>query len=223
MTLSWSTRIHDVSAPLTPMLPVWPGQKGLRRRLVLDLNRGDPATVSDLCVGAHTGTHVDAPAHFIAGGLTIDSLPLDVLVGPAEVVDLSTVKVAISAADLDRAQIAGGTTRLLAKTRNSGWSRARVFDPDFVSFDPSGADWCVAHGIRLVGIDYLSVEAPNGVSSGNPVHHRLLGAGVVILEGLELKAILPSSYALMAMPILASRSEAAPARVFLLDRPPAIT
>lgn len=200
-----------------PSLPAWPGQEGLRRRLVLDLARGDPATVSDLCLGAHTGTHVDAPSHFIPGGGTIESLLIDVLVGPAHVVDLSILPDRVCAADLELARIPAKTERLLVRTRNSGWTRDHEFRERFVALDASAADWCVGQGIRLIGIDYLSVEAFGSESEGNPVHHRLLAARIVILEGLELAGIEPGPYQLLALPILAAAVEAAPARVFLID------
>lgn len=184
---------------------------------MLDLARGDPATVSDLCLGAHTGTHIDAPAHFLPGGATIESLPLDVLIGPAHVVDLSIVQERVCAADLERAGIPATTERLLVRTRNSGWTRDHGFRESFVALDTSAADWCVEHGIRLLGFDYLSVEAFGSESEGDPVHHRLLEARVVILEGLELAGIQPGPYQVLALPILAAAVEAAPARAFLID------
>jgi arylformamidase len=207
--------LYDVSAALTPGLPVWPGQQGLRRRLVLDRAKGDPATVSDLCLGAHSGTHIDAPAHFIVGGGTVASLPLEVLIGPAVVVDLSALPARVSSSDLERCPIPAHTQRLLLRTRNSGWTRDQDFRPGFVALDASAADWCVDNGIRLIGIDYLSIEAFGSEDQGNPVHHRLLRAKVVILEGLELEAIDSGLYQLVALPILAAAAEAAPARVVL--------
>jgi arylformamidase len=210
-------RVHDVTAPLREDLPSWPGEEGLRRRLVKDLARGDSSTVSHLSLGAHTGTHIDAPGHFIEGGMGIDSLAIDALVGPALVVGLEDVRGPIAAGDMETA-VPDGTERLLLKTRNSGWSESdTAFRQDFVALDPSAAEWCLTHDVRLVGIDYLSVEPFGSGRQGHPVHRALLGAGVVIVEGLDLAAVELGAYVVAALPLAIPGGDGAPARVVLIE------
>lgn len=209
--------VHDVSAPLGPNLPSWPGEDRLRRRLSTDVSKGDSSSVSQLSLGAHTGTHVDAPCHFIPGAPGIEALTPDALVGPAVVVGLEHLRGAITAAALDAAGIPDGTERLLAKTANSGWSADRSFREDFIAFDQSGAQWCMDRGVRLVGIDYLSIEPFGSGRIGHPVHMGFLSAGVVIVEGLELAGVAPGSYLVAALPLLIPGSDGAPARVVLID------
>jgi arylformamidase len=210
--------VYDVSAPLRPDLPSWPGDESFRRKVVRDLSTGDDATVSQLSLSAHNGTHMDSPCHFLPGAAGIEALRLDVLVGPATVVGLEHLRGPITAADLDVAGVAGGTQRLLAKTSNSGWStRETSFREDFIAFDVSGARWCVDNGVRLVGIDYLSIEPFGAGRTGHPVHKILLEAGVVIVEGLDLAAISPGPYTLAALPLLIPGGDGAPARVVIID------
>jgi arylformamidase len=210
-------KIHDVTAPLRADLPTWPGEEGLHRRLVKDLAKGDGSTVSHLSLGAHTGTHVDAPVHFIEGSGGIDDLDVESLVGPAVVVGFDHVEGTVGADDLE-ASVPAGEHRILLKTRNSGWSGSDTeFREDFVALDPSGAEWCVARQVRLVGIDYLSIEPYGSGRQGHPVHRALLEAGVVIVEGLDLSGIEAGSYVVAALPLLVSGGEGAPARVVLLE------
>jgi arylformamidase len=211
-------RIYDVSAPLRNGMPAWPGDPAFERRLRTSLERGDEDTVSELVLGAHTGTHVDAPSHFILGGGDIGSIPLEVLVGPALVVGFEDIGTAIGAGDLERAGIEEGTARVMAKTTNSGWSTSdNEFRSDFVAFDESAAQWCVDHGVRLLGVDYLSIEPYGDDRTGHPVHHTLLEAGVVILEGLDLARVSPGRYLLMALPLSIPEAEGSPARVLLME------
>jgi arylformamidase len=210
-------RIHDVTAPLREDLPTWPGEAGLQRRLVKDFATGDRSTVSHLSLGAHTGTHIDAPAHFIEDGGGIDGLDVEALVGPAVVAGLERVEGTIGAEDLE-ASVPDGAQRILLKTRNSGWSASDTeFLEDFVALDPSAAEWCVARGVRLVGIDYLSIEPYGSGEKGHPVHRALLEAGVAILEGLDLSGIEPGTYTVAALPLLVPGGDGAPARVVLLE------
>jgi arylformamidase len=173
--------------------------------------------VSHLSLGAHTGTHIDAPVHFLEEGGGIDALAPEALVGPAVVAGLEGVQGTIGPGDLEAA-ISGETERLLLKTRNSGWSAADTsFREDFVALDPSAAEWCLAHGVRLVGIDYLSIEPFGSGRRGHPVHRLLLGAGVVIVEGLDLAGVEPGSYVVAALPLVVPGSDGAPARVVLVE------
>src|SRR5437016_3933868 len=169
-------RIVDVSAPLREGMPVWPGDPPFARRERSSIERGDQDTVSELVLGAHTGTHIDAPSHFIGDGGSMGSVPLDVLVGDAVVLDMTGVDRAIGEVDLERANVPAGATRLLAKTANSGWSPTDVgFRESFVAYDEGAAAWCVRRGVRLLGIDYLSIEPFGEGREGHPVHRALLG------------------------------------------------
>jgi arylformamidase len=210
-------RIHDVTATLRSDLPHWPGDTGLGRRLTSDQAAGDEFTASHLEMSVHTGTHIDAPRHFIRDGAGVDRLDISILTGPAVVVDLTHVEGAIRAEDL-AASGASGATRLLARTRNSGWSRRDTnFRRDYIAFDDSAARWCIDNSVRLVGIDYLSIEPFDGDSHGSPVHHSFLGAGVIVLEGLELDEVHPGHYFLVSLPLPLPDSDGAPARTILIE------
>lgn len=193
-------------------MPVYPGDPTPRLNQSRSVARGDPYTISLLACGTHTGTHVDAPAHFIPGGLTIDQVPAEVLVGPAHVVEVQS-EGHIEATHL-AALLPAPPERLLLKTRNSALWALDSFRDDFVALTPSAAQWLVDHGVRLVGLDYLSIE-PYG-SHGFPVHHILLGAGVVAVEGLDLRAVPPGAYTLLCLPLKLQGADAAPARVLLV-------
>jgi arylformamidase len=207
--------IVDVSVSLRPGMPHWPSQPGFERDVLKSIEQGAHDTVSALRFGAHTGTHIDAPLHFIAGGGGIESIDLEACVGPGWVAELAAVTGAISADDLERAGIPASTTRLLAKTRNSGWSRETAFREDFCAFDASGAQWCVERGMCLVGIDYLSIEPYGSGNIGNPTHRTLLGAGVVVVEGVELADVEPGAWDILALPVKIDGGDGAPARVLL--------
>jgi arylformamidase len=175
----------------------------------------DDATVSHLAFGAHSGTHIDAPVHFLADGAGIDAFPIEVFVGPCFVADLRHVTGLITEVDLDAAGTPDDCVRLLALTRNSGWSRHDTdFHPDYVAFAHSAAAWCLERGVRLLGNDYLSVEAFE--SDGFPVHKTLLAAGIALLEGIDLEGVAPGLYELIALPILIPGSDGAPARAVLI-------
>jgi len=207
-------KIYDISLRITPTMAVWPGDPPVVITAVSHLDRGDRSTVSRLAMGAHTGTHVDAPAHFVKGGKGVDTLDLETLVGPALVVAVDGK--AVSAELLDKAAIPAGTRRVLFVTANSGrWKTGSdVFSKDFVALTLDGAHWVVDHGIGLVGVDYLSV-APYGQSG--PVHQCLLRAGVVIVEGLNLAGIVAGPYTLVCLPLNITGADGAPARAILID------
>lgn len=207
--------IYDVSLPITETLAVWPGDPGVRVEQTAHMARGDNATVSRLEMGAHTGTHVDAPAHFIPGGSGVDALDLDTLVGLALVADARSGD-ALTADVLAELAVPLGTERLLLRTRNSDlWLQEDPpFQEDFAAITQDGARWLVERGIRLVGVDYLSV-APFGAS--RPTHEMLLDAGVVLVEGLNLSAIRPGMYQFVCLPLKIVEADGAPARAILID------
>jgi arylformamidase len=208
-------KIYDVTLPISPDIPVWPGDPPVVLEKVSSMDAGAHDNVSRLACGVHTGTHVDAPHHFLNDGRTVESLSVDILVGPACVVQIPEDVKVVSADVLEKAAIPSGTQRLLLKTRNSHlWERGeKEFFTGFVGISVDGADWLVQHKIKLVGIDYLSV-APYKESI--PTHRALLEAGVIIVEGLYLSTITPGTYALYCLPLKLVGSDGAPARVILV-------
>ncbi len=207
-------RVFDLTLPISPSLPVWPGDPPVLMTREASLARGDSYNLTRINLSAHTGTHIDAPLHYLPDGAAVDNLPVEGLVGPALVV-ATDAQHDLSAADLDRLPIPTGTSRLLLKTRNSQrWQGAipPEFPPDFVALDASAARWVVARGIRLLGVDGLSVEAV-AAEPGSPVHTTLLQAGVVIVEGLNLSQTPPGPYTLAALPMKLVGADGAPARV----------
>ncbi len=208
-------RIVDISLPISPRLPVWPGDPPVEIEKLSLISEGADANVSRISCGVHMGTHVDAPNHFIDSGQGIETLALEVLIGPAYVLDLIGVEV-IDEATLEGADIPDDVERILFKTRNSMYwaSGIHTFQEDFVAVDLSGAEWLIEHGVKLVGVDYLSV-AP--FDAGVPTHQALLRHGVVIVEGLDLSSIEAGWYDLACLPLKIIASDGAPARAVLMS------
>jgi arylformamidase len=209
--------IYDISVPITPgETPTYPGDPGLEVGSWSAISRGDAANVSVLNFGAHTGTHIDAPAHFIEGAPGLSSLPLDALVGEARVVEIPADAPAVEERHVS-AEALGGASRVLFKTRNSSfWDEpGGRFREDFTYIEPAAARALVGAGVRLVGFDYLSVERFG--SEDFATHLALLSAGVVIVEGLDLRAVAPGAYELFCLPlkIAAGSGDGAPARAVL--------
>jgi arylformamidase len=216
--LRWM-KIHDVSLVLRPEMITWPGEPAPRIEPLKRISKGDGNNVSIVTLGDHTGTHVDPPLHFIEGGNTVDKLPLDALVGRCRVLEFNGPG-HVSGAWLDSAKIPDGTQRLLFKTPNSArWGDpTATFTRDFTTINASAAKWCVDHGVKLVGIDYLSIEPQGPEKEGYPVHNTLLGAAVVIIEGLDLRGVAAGQYELVCAPIKLLDGDGAPARVLLIER-----
>ncbi|GAP15349.1 kynurenine formamidase [Longilinea arvoryzae] len=206
----------DISVSIRPDLPVWKGDPAVSILRESSIAGGDAANITHLNMGAHTGTHVDAPLHFLDGRRGVDRLDLDVLVGPAWVAEFGSTH-EITAADFEKAEIPVGTARLILKTRNSRlWSeKPTVFDEDFIGISLDGAEWLVQRGVRLVGIDYLGVERSDSVSRGAPVHKRLLSAEIILVEGLDLSEVQPGAYGLMCLPVKIRDADGAPCRAIL--------
>jgi arylformamidase len=209
-----SRTIHDISLPLSARLPVWPGDPPPAIVRTADLAAGAACTLTEVHLSAHAGTHVDAPAHYLAAGTTVDALDLDVLIGPAEVVDLGDVA-AVDAAVLAALDVPGHVARLLLRTRNSAaWSAGDPsFRADFVAVTADGARWLVQRGVRLVGIDGLSIAPLADIATP---HIVLLSAGVVVIEGLDLSGVSPGTYDLVCLPLRLVGAEGAPARAVLI-------
>jgi arylformamidase len=201
--------ILDVSVPIREHMPFWPGNPHVALRRVEAIADGAPANVSELCFGVHTGTHVDGPCHFLEGAPGVESVALEPLVGDALVLDAQDVAKTIDAAVVERLDPPPGTERVLFKTRNSQlWDRDD-FSDDFVALDASGAEALLERGAKLVGIDYLSIGDPGA-------HHALLGAGTVVVEGLDLRAVDPGPYRLVCLPLKIVGSDGGPARALLM-------
>lgn len=209
-------RIIDVSVPIYERTPIYPGDPHIEIEQWAAISRGDAANVSMLHLGAHTGTHLDAPAHFIEGAPSLSSLALDVLIGEARVLEIAGEVRAIEASHIT-AQTLDGARRVLFKTRNSAfWANpAEGFRTDFTYIAPDAARALVELGVRLVGIDYLSVERFK--SDGFETHTTLLSNGVVILEGLDLREVAGGTYELICLPlrIAGGSGDGAPARAVL--------
>jgi arylformamidase len=207
--------IIDITAPVSPKSVMWPDDEPPSREFTSHTDRGDPSTVSRWELSAHTGTHVDARMHFIPGGWTVEALELSRCVGPCRVVDLTHVEEHVSRADLEAAEVAG-TVRLLLKTRNSdlGLLVREGFVEDYVAISREAAEYLVEIGVETVGVDYLSVE-PFEDKEFN-THHALLGADVVILEGLVLTGVEPGEYFLACLPLKLAGSDGSPARAILI-------
>jgi arylformamidase len=211
------TRAIDVSLPIGPDLLVWPGNPGVAITPTSRISRGDSSNVSEVRLGSHTGTHVDPPSHFLDGGTTAQDLPLDVMMGAATVADLRGVAGPIGPGELAGLSLPEDVTRLLLRTDNSAlWATGpQAFPAEYVSLSPDGARWLVDHGIRLIGIDFLSIEVRG--APGHPTHRTLLEEGVVILEGLDLSGVEPGAYTLVCFPLKIVGGDGAPTRAVLLE------
>ncbi|HWQ46125.1 MAG TPA: cyclase family protein [Longilinea sp.] len=208
--------IYDITLTITPDLPVWPGDLKVKLERVKKMEEGAQDNLSQMALGVHTGTHVDAPFHFIPEGIKIDELSLEILTGPAQVVVLPDSVDLITAEIVRSAGIMPRTTRVLFKTRNSKrWiDGSKEFDTKFVAISPDGAEALVALGMKLVGVDYLSVS-PFGDSV--PTHRALLGAGIICLEGANLSTVPSGVYTLYCLPMKLGATEGAPARAILVQ------
>lgn len=208
--------IFDVSVPLSSRTPIYPGDPEIQITDWQSLSDGDAANVSLLHFGAHTGTHIDAPAHFIEGAPRLESLPLEVLIGEAVVIE---VPEELKSIDLNFVQehCERVVIRVLFKTRNSSlWNLHNgEFQQDFTYLDPVAAKELVQRGVKLVGIDYLSIEGFG--QEQHPTHFELLSHGVVIVEGLNLSNVTPGKYELICLPlrIRGGSGDGAPARAVL--------
>lgn len=199
----------DISVPVRPGMIVWGDDSAPVVERVSSIAAGDGYNLSRLVLGAHTGTHIDAPLHFIDGGASTEHLPLEPLIGPALVVDSRSLSEEIDAETIER-EVAAGTERVIFATRNSELWDADGFTSDFVGISPAAASLLLERGARLVGIDYLSVGSPE-------THRKLLSDGVVVLEGLDLRGVEAGAYRLVCLPLEIVGSDGAPARAVLIS------
>jgi arylformamidase len=196
-------KMIDISVPLREGMVTYPGDPVVRMERAASIANGDVVNLTRMDFGLHSGTHVDAPVHFIDGASGVDSVPLEALVGPCEVVEVP---------DLSRDSVAHapeGVERVLFKTPNSElWARDE-FAEEFARLDGEAAALLVERGVRLVGVDYLSV-------GDEAAHNALLGGGVVPVEGLDLRGVEPGSYELICLPLRVVGADGAPARAILV-------
>lgn len=209
--------IYDITLTISPDMPVWPGDPPVKLEQAESMDDGAEYNMTRLAMSVHTGTHVDAPHHFLNDGRTVESLALDVLTGPCYVMQLPDDVDEITAEVLARTPIPDGAERLLFGTRNSRcWAQGvKEFQTDFVAISADGAQWLVERGVKLVGVDYLSV-APYHQSI--PTHRILLEAGIVALEGVNLAQAPRGFYDLYCLPLKLAGSDGAPARAILVSR-----
>ncbi len=204
-------RIYDVTIPIREGMVVWPGDDPVRIRRVKSMADGDRLNKSHIEMSAHTGTHIDAPVHFIDGTGGVDSISPSLLVGPVIVVEVTGRK-KIDAASLEETRIPDGVTRVILKTDNVSLAGKDHFEEDFVYLTADGAKYLVNHGVRLLGVDYYSVAE---FGKGDEVHRILLSEGIVVIEGLDLRGVPVGMYRLMALPLKIAGGDGAPARVLL--------
>jgi arylformamidase len=208
----------DVSATLDPTAtPVYEGDAPMKFEFLKDMRKGDALTLSAYSLGAHSGTHIDAPMHFVRDGASIDRVPLGPLIGPARVIDIPDAVQAINAAELERHEWRGAQ-RVIFRTRSSvrGWMKSRTFHRDFAYIAADAAQLLADAGVQLVGIDYISAE-----QFGAPApraHQVLLGKGIPIAEGLALADVRAGEYDLIVLPMKVAGHEGAPARAVMRKR-----
>jgi arylformamidase len=213
------TQIHDISLPIEPTMPVWPGDPKVAIRQMSSISQGDHANVSQIRMSVHTGTHIDAPRHFLADGKTVGEIPLEKLIGRALVLEISADIPLITDAVLKthpKAGLMSEIKKVLFKTQNSRILRdsPHEFIESYVGIDPSGASFLAERGLDLIGIDYFSVAPFNQTLEP---HQILLGAAIVLLEGINLLNVEEGIYHLYCLPLNIVESEGAPARAVLIE------
>jgi arylformamidase len=205
-------KIIDISVPIFPAMPVWPNTPNPRFSYLASLKDGDMADDTKIEMSVHSGTHIDAPRHFIARGQTIENMPLDIFIGQVFVAHMPEIT-EITASNLEKIKLPKNIDRILFKTSNSRlWQAAGGFRKEYVGLTASAASWLVKRGIKLVGIDYLSIAKFDQTVE---VHRILLKKGIAILEGLNLAKVKEGKYELVCLPLKIKAVEAAPVRAIL--------
>jgi arylformamidase len=204
-------KLIDVTVPLDSNLTAYPGNTPFTIEAIKRIAKGDTSNLSTFHLSAHAGTHVDAPRHFIDGAPGADALPLELLVGRARVVEVTSRK-GIGPEELAQTNLSEDI-RLLIKTHNSRLWGSPTFHADYVGITEAGARYLVERGVKVVGVDYLSVEQFK--QPGAPAHHVLLGGGTIVIEGLNLRDVEPGTYELFCLPLRVVDADGAPARVVL--------
>ncbi len=205
------TKWIDITLPVKPGMLRWPGDALVRFIKMKEMKKGAQNNLSAISLGSHTGTHMDAPLHFFAGGKSLDKMPLEAVIGPARVLEIKD-KECVKSDELRRFNILKGE-RILIKTANSGFKKARSFRENFTYISLEAAKYILSRGVRTLGIDYLSVGGFK--KDGTEVHRALLGAGIWLIEGLDLSGVKPGKYELFCLPLKTVGLEGAPARVVI--------
>jgi arylformamidase len=208
-------RVYDISIPIQTGGLVYPGNPAIEIAAQQAISQGAGANVSSISFGSHTGTHVDAAKHFFDDGETIDHIDPARFIGPAIVIEMDDTALQVTAADLQQHDLRGNT-RVLIKTRNSGFLSDTEFHRDYTFLAPDGAQYLVDKGVDLVGVDYLSIEQFR--SGHHRTHRTLLEKGIVIVEGLDLSSVGPGEYDLVCLPLRLAGLDGAPARAVLIEK-----
>ena len=206
--------IYDITLTIAGTMPTWPGDPRVHLEKTSSISNGEESNITQLSMSAHTGTHIDAPHHFINGAMTVDKVPVKTLMGRAYVKCFPNADI-ITAELLKTADIPPRTRRILFKTKNSDfWAKGdKDFHTDYVALSPDAATYLVKRGVKVVGIDYLSISP---YKNTKPVHQILLGAGVIVIEGLDLSEVSQGRYTLYCLPLKISGADGAPARAVLV-------
>jgi len=212
MTEQRSSRWIDISVLINEAIVHWPNDPPFEKTMISEIDKGDHANLSKLTMGAHTGTHVDAPRHFINDGIDVSMMSIDIFVGPARVIEITDSKI-ITTREMEQHKIRR-SERLLFKTRNSShvWNESN-FVQDFVALSLEAAEYLVQQKVKMIGVDYLSVGPYHG--NGGDVHRKLLSQQVGIIEGLDLSSVTSGKYYLVCLPLKIKSGDGAPARAIL--------
>jgi arylformamidase len=204
-------KLYDATLPIQEGMVTFPGDPPFQIKPFFQRQKGDPFDLALMSMGTHLGTHLDPPAHYLERGATVDQLPLDTLVGPGMVLDM-TGRTSVDQKDLEASEI-GDHVRVLLKTDNGARLLDTSFYEDYVYLTEEGARYLARRGVQLVGIDYLSIERYK--NPGAPVHQVLLEAGIVVVEGVHLLGVAPGPYEIFCLPLRIKGADGAPARVIL--------
>jgi arylformamidase len=204
-------KLIDVTVPLDANLPTYPGNTPFRIEATKRIARGESSNVSSLHMSTHSGTHVDAPRHFFDSGLGVDGLPLEMLLGRVRVIEVTSRR-GIGPEELSESDLSE-EVRVLIKTHNSRLWGSPEFHQQYLGVTEAGAKHLIEHGIKVLGVDYLSVEEFK--KPGAPAHHVLLGGGAIVIEGLNLRDVEPGVYEMFCLPLRIVGADGAPARVVL--------
>ncbi len=207
--------VYDATFPISPTIPVWPGDPNPRIEQIAAISRGDPTNTSSGYLSFHTGTHVDAPYHILENGTTVDAIPLSQMIRLVKVVELPTGIQEISRAILEHLSLEASRGYLFKTVNSQKWKKKGLhFTPDYAALTPDAAGYLVEKNIKLVGVDGFSVDLFS--ASDLPVHHLLLSAGTLVIELLDLRDVPPGDYSMICAPLKITGIDGAPARVLLL-------
>ena len=208
-------KIHDISIPVKQGMILWPNDPGIKIERSKKIENGSSSNVTELSMGLHTGTHIDAPYHFVDKGIKIEDITLDTFIGSVQVIEIPDSYGSISADVIKQFGPGISHERVLFRTRNSkSWNDSPEFIEDYVAVDLEGSEYLINSGVKLVGIDYLSIAPFDDIVR---VHQALLKAGIVIIEGLNLNTIHAGTFMMYCLPLKLVGVEAAPARVILVE------